>query len=66
MGLSLTHLANETGGEYYEVPSADELKQLYTSISQSTQEEYVITYKSPRASFDGTRRDIVEIEIGGM
>jgi VWFA-related protein len=64
-GTELTHLANETGGEYYEVPSADELKQLYTSISQSTQEEYVITYKSPRASFDGTRRD-VEIEIGGV
>jgi Ca-activated chloride channel homolog len=64
-GTELEKLANETGGEYYEIPSADELKQLYTSISQSTQEEYVITYKSPRASFDGTRRNIV-IDIDGV
>lgn len=64
---TLTTLADRTGGEYYETPSASELRDLYTNLSIATQNEYVITYRTPRPTNDGTRRDIhVSITINGV
>jgi len=61
----LREMANETGGEFYATPSASQLGELYSGLSQATQEEYVITYRSPRPSYDGTRRDIV-VSVGAV
>jgi Ca-activated chloride channel homolog len=61
----LNRMAQETGGEFYPSPSADELEELYTNLSRTTQDEYVITYRSPRPTYDGTRRDIL-VSVGGQ
>ena len=57
--VKLRRVASETGGKYYHVPSAAELKELYRSLSIEMQKEYILTYRSPRPTYDGTRRDIV-------
>jgi VWFA-related protein len=59
----LSYMAEQTGGKFYATPSASQLAQIYQEISQSTQGEYVVTYRSPRPDYDGTRRDIV-VTIG--
>jgi VWFA-related protein len=56
--VKLRRVATETGGKYYHAPSAAELKQLYSSLSTTMQKEYMLTYRSPRPTYDGTRRDI--------
>jgi hypothetical protein len=65
----LRNMANQTGGVFYATPSASQLGELYSGLSQATQDEYVITYRSPRPSYDGTRRDIVvtvgSVSVGG-
>jgi VWFA-related protein len=65
----LQDMANKTGGRFYATPSASQLGELYSGLSQATQEEYVVTYRSPRPSYDGTRRDIVvsvgTVSVGG-
>ena len=63
----LKQTASTTGGSYYHLPTADQLAELYRSISKQTQEEYVITYKSPRPDYDGgTCRNIqVNVNIKG-
>lgn len=66
--VRLRRVASETGGKYFHAPSAEELKELYESLSIQVQKEYVITYRSPRPTYDGTRRDIevkVSQEPGG-
>jgi VWFA-related protein len=55
---ALQQLAARTGGTYYHAPSADQLAELYRSLAQQFQTEYAITYRSPRATYDGTRRNI--------
>ena len=54
----LTRVAAQTGGEYYHRPTADQLAELYQTLARQTQGEYVLTYASPRPSYDGTRRGI--------
>lgn len=54
----LTRMASQTSGQYYHTPTADQLSELYRSLSRAMQEEYVLTYRSPRPTYDGTRRDI--------
>ena len=54
----LTRIATQTGGEYYHRPTADQLAELYQTLARQTQGEYVLTYESPRPTYDGTRRDI--------
>ena len=56
--VKLRRMAAETGGKFYHAPDADELKRLYQSLSVEMQKEYVLTYRSPRPTYDGTRRDI--------
>lgn len=55
---TLQLLAEQTGGNYFHAPSADELAQLYAQLGGSLHEEYALTYVSPRPFYDGTRRDI--------
>ena len=57
--VKLRRVATETGGKYYHAPNVDELKRLYQSLSVEMQKEYVLTYHSPRPTYDGTRRNIV-------
>lgn len=54
----LRRMAEETGGTYHHAPTASQLRTLYESFAESTQKEYVITVKSGRTSYDGTRRDL--------
>lgn len=54
----LTRIAGETSGEYFYAPRADELAALYTQLAGNIQQEYRMTYTSPRPFYDGTRRDI--------
>lgn len=64
--VKLRRVASETGGKYYHAPGAAELEELYRSLSIEMQKEYVLTYRSPRPTYDGTRRDIVvSIERSG-
>lgn len=57
--VKLRRVATETGGKFYHAPDASELKRLYQSLSVEMQKEYVLTYRSPRPTYDGTRRNIV-------
>lgn len=57
--VKLRRMATETGGKFYHAPGADELKRLYQSLSVEMQKEYVLTYRSPRPTYDGTRRNII-------
>jgi Ca-activated chloride channel family protein len=64
--VKLRRVATETGGKFYHAPGSAELKQLYSSLSTTMQKEYVITYLSPRPTYDGTRRHIVvTVQRGG-
>jgi Ca-activated chloride channel homolog len=60
----LKRIADETGGAYFYAPTADQLADLYRRLSADMQQEYVITYRSPRPFYDGTRRDI-RVSVGG-
>jgi VWFA-related protein len=60
----LQRLAQSTGGEYFYAPSGDQLAGLYRKLSSSLQQEYALTYRSPRPFYDGTRRDI-QVRVGG-
>jgi len=64
----LRQLANATHGRYYHAPTASQLKDLYASLSAEMHKEYQVTYKSPRPTYDGTRRRIevtVLLKSGG-
>lgn len=61
---TLQRLADETGGNYFYAPKASELADLYTKLGGSLQQEYAITYVSPRPFYDGTRRDIA-VHVNG-
>lgn len=64
--VKLQRVASETGGKYYHAPTPAELKELYQSLSETIQKEYILTYLSPRPTYDGTRRDIaIAIQRGG-
>lgn len=59
----LARLADETGGRYFYAPQATDLARLYTDLAGAVQQEYQLTYVSPRPFYDGTRRDI-QIQAG--
>jgi VWFA-related protein len=60
----LQRLASETYGEYFYAPRGDELAALYARLASDVQNEYRLTYTSPRPFYDGTRRDI-RVSVGG-
>ncbi|HEU4325042.1 MAG TPA: VWA domain-containing protein [Roseiflexaceae bacterium] len=61
----LRRMANETDGEYFYAPSADQLASLYRRLAADLHQEYRLTYRSPRPFYDGTRRNI-EVTVSGM
>ncbi len=60
----LQRIAGQTSGEYFYAPSGDQLAGLYRKLSAGLQQEYTLTYRSPRPFYDGTRRDI-RVSVGG-
>jgi VWFA-related protein len=62
--VSLKRVAQQTDGQFYHAPTAAELKALYESLAVSLQRDYAITYRSPRPTNDGTRRNI-GVAVGG-
>lgn len=58
----LERLAEETGGQYFETPSASELEAWYRTLANELQNEYVLGYTSPTPELDGTQREVV-VEI---
>jgi VWFA-related protein len=60
----LERIADQTGGAYFYTPNAGQLADLYRRLSADMQQEYTITYRSPRPFYDGTRRDI-RVSVGG-
>jgi VWFA-related protein len=62
----LEKLAEETGGEFHQAPTADQLAELYRRIAQELQNEYVLSFTSPTPDLDGTQREVVvNIKHGG-
>lgn len=59
----LEQIADQTHGEYFYAPEADQLVALYKRLSGNIHEEYALTYRSPRPFYDGTRRNI-EVQVG--
>ncbi len=59
----LQRIADETYGAYFYAPDGDELVALYGQLAGDLQNEYILTYTSPRPFFDGTRRDI-QVGVG--
>jgi uncharacterized protein YegL len=55
----LREMAERTGGEFHQAPSASELAALYGRLGLELRNEYVLGYTSPTARLDGTRRDVV-------
>jgi VWFA-related protein len=60
----LRRIAEETGGEYFYAPEASQLAALYGRLAGDIQQEYRITYRSPRPFYDGTHRDL-RVIVGG-
>ncbi len=60
----LQKIADATSGEYFYAPSGAQLAGLYRKLSAGLQQEYTLTYRSPRPFYDGTRRDI-RVSVGG-
>jgi Ca-activated chloride channel homolog len=61
----LRRIAEQSGGEYFYAPEAAQLAALYTRLAGGLQQEYRVSYSSPRPFYDGTRRDIQVTVAGG-
>jgi VWFA-related protein len=51
-------LSKETGGLFLRAPRPEDLKDLYVSLARQLQQEYQVTYTSPNAKPDNTRRNV--------
>jgi Ca-activated chloride channel homolog len=61
----LQRIGAETGGRYLYAPRGDELAGLYAGLADAVQQEYQLSYVSPRPFYDGTRRDI-RVQVGSV
>lgn len=61
----LQRIGAETGGRYLYAPRGDELAGLYADLAGAVQQEYQLSYVSPRPFYDGTRRDI-RVQVGSV
>jgi hypothetical protein len=57
-------IVNETSGKFYELTPAADFIGIIDEIGGDIAKQYRLTYRSPRASYDGTKRNIV-ISVGG-
>jgi VWFA-related protein len=63
---ALQQMSRETDGAYFHAPTTSDLANLYRTLSQQFQTEYAVTYRSPRAAYDGTHRGIeVKVDTAG-
>lgn len=62
---ALRQIATGTYGEYFYAPGGAELAALYARLAGNAQQEYALTYVSPRPFYDGTRRDI-QVQVGAV
>jgi Ca-activated chloride channel family protein len=62
---TLQQIADQSGGRYFYAPDAGDLAELYADVAGAVQQEYRLTYVSPRPFYDGTRRDI-QVAVGGV
>jgi Ca-activated chloride channel homolog len=51
-------LAAETGGRFYDMDRNSDFTSIIEEIGETIAGQYRLTYRSPRPSYDGTRRDI--------
>jgi VWFA-related protein len=56
-------LADETGGNFYDIAREPDFTGIIEEIGTAIASQYRITYRSPRPTYDGTRRDI-RVSIG--
>ena len=56
-------IVTTTGGKFYELTPGADFTNIIDEIGGDIAKQYRLTYKSPRASYDGTRRNIV-IKVG--
>ncbi|NJN15891.1 MAG: VWA domain-containing protein [Oscillochloris sp.] len=61
----LREIAAESGGRYFYAPDAADLAALYAAVAGAVQQEYRLSYISPRPFYDGTRRNI-EVSAAGI
>lgn len=59
-----TSLTSETGGRFYDIHQNPDFTGLINEIGQMLANQYRITYRSPRPTYDGTRRN-VQVLVGG-
>lgn len=57
-------LAQDTGGRLYDIHSNPDFTGLVANIGRTLANQYRITYRSPRPTYDGTRRN-VQVRVGG-
>lgn len=58
-----TSLADSTGGRFYDLDNNPDFTSIIEEIGKTIASQYRITYRSPRPTYDGTRRN-VQIKIG--
>lgn len=56
-------LTSETGGSFYDIQRNPDFTGIIEDIGETIASQYRITYRSPRPTYDGTRRD-VKIQVG--
>ena len=55
----MQELAAKSGGQYYPVPKAAELRDIFVKIGEGLQADYTIVYESPNPNEDGSTRNVV-------
>ncbi len=60
---AFTDLSSETGGRFYDIDRNPDFSGIIEDIGEVIANQYRITYRSPRPTYDGTRRD-VRVRIG--
>jgi VWFA-related protein len=63
--VGLGHIATQTGGQYIDSPTAQDLAGVYESLLKQLQNEYLLEYSSPVESKPGQIIDI-EVNLSGV
>lgn len=58
------NVVKTTSGKFYELTPGADFTGIIDSIGGDIAKQYRLTYKSPRSSYDGTRRNLI-IKVGG-
>lgn len=58
-----TTLAADSGGQFYDLKVNPDFTSMIEEIGETLANQYRITYRSPRPTYDGTRRDVT-VKVG--